>query len=159
MLDLKEFEKEYTKLAKKYSLPSFKALNEDFEIDKIERETFCILRLVRKVMMEKIVNSLNFLEMLINPINVPRIYMAYVRSMTPEDRRAIEKIYGTLGALSVASLELEVDYTEKREAEMIKQIYKSWNEFRPAFREVIKHMQKPNGDNGTGKKDSKSYFG
>ncbi len=158
VFELSDFEKDYAKLEKKYGLPSFQKINEDFEIDKIERETRYVLRLIRKVMMEKIINSITFLEMLLNPINTPRIYFAYAHGMSAEDRKEIERLYQTLGKLSIISLDAEVDYIEKREAELIKQINNTWHSLKPGFRTILKHMQQPNGASNVAKKE-KSYFG
>lgn len=155
-MELKDLKKEYGVLAKKYKLPSFQEVNENFEIDKIDKETDCLLRLVRKVMMEKIVNSLSFLELLLNPMNAPRIYLDYIKSSISEDKKEIDKIYTSLGALSLASLDLEIDYTEKKEAEMIRRIYDSWIALKPEFRKILKNMKHPN--NIIVKKE-KSYFG
>ncbi|MEK6850682.1 MAG: hypothetical protein AABX85_03855, partial [Nanoarchaeota archaeon] len=118
-MDIKELRKSYETLAKKHKLPNFEYLNENFEIDKIEKDTECILRIIRKVMMEKVVNSLSFLELLVNPSNTPRIYLAYAHSISAEDRKIIEEIYTALGNISLISLDLEIDYSEKSEAEMI----------------------------------------
>ena len=70
-MGLKELKKKYADLSKKYKLPNFVNLNEDFEVEKIERDTDLLLKAIRKVMMEKIVNSMSFLEMLLNPVNSP----------------------------------------------------------------------------------------
>mgnify|MGYP001564619655 CR=1 FL=1 len=154
-VNLTEFKKQYNEFMKKYNLPSFKELNENFEIDKIDRETECILRIVRKVMMEKIVNSLGFLEMLINPMNAPRIYLSYIKSITNEDKQSIEKIYTDLGEVSLFSLDLEIDYSEKKEAELIKRVFNVWNSLKPEFRRIMENMKKP----GIIEKKEKSYFG
>src|SRR3989344_2091526 len=133
-MELKEIKKQYSVLAKKYQLPSFESINEDFEVDKIDRDTDCLLRMIRKVMAEKIINSANFLEMLMNPVNAPRMYITYVRSISIYDRKMIEEIYESLGKASLLSLDLEIDYSEKKEAETIKEIRKIWEEQKPKFR-------------------------
>ena len=156
IMELKDFKKSYSVLSKKYRLPSFEKLNENFEIDKIDKDTDYILRLIRKVMMEKIVNSLSFLELLLNPVNAPRMYLSYVRAISQDDRKNIEEIYNSLGNVSVLSLDLEIDYSEKAEAQMINEISKSWEEQKPRFRKILSNMKKPN--NSSAKKE-KSYFG
>src|SRR3989344_4566905 len=103
-MELNELKKQYSELAKKYKLPDFKAINEDFEIDKIDKETDCLLRLIRKVMMEKIVNSVSFLEILINPVNAPKIYINHIKNLNSEDRKVVDDIYSSLSELSVLSL-------------------------------------------------------
>lgn len=155
-MELKEIKKEYEKLAMKYKLPGFGELNENFEIEKIEIESDTFLRAVRKIMMEKIVNSLGFIEMLLNPMNAPRMYLNYLRVMTLDDKNSIDKIYSSFADLSVLSLEREVDYDEKAEAELIKKIVKTWNEAKPEFRKILTNIKKPNS---TDLKKEKSYYG
>lgn len=155
-MELKDFKKLYSLLQKKYHLPSFAYLNENFEIDKIEKDTDCILRIVRKVMMEKIVNSMGFLELLLNPSNSPRMYLAYARSLPPEDKKIIEEIYNALGNDSLRSIDLEIDYTEKKEAEVIKAVAKTWESIKPKFRKILANIKIPTS---TAVKKEKSYFG
>ncbi len=156
IMELKDLKHNYNALAKKYALPSFKELNEDFEIEKIDKNTDALLKIIRKIMMEKIINSLSFAEFLLNPMNAPRIYAGYVRSISPDDRKHIEKIYSTLGALSILSLDLEIDYSEKKEAEMIKKIYNTWTSLKPDFRKIFEDMKRPNG---VVVKKERAYFG
>lgn len=155
-MNLSDFKKAYEPLKKKYDLPSFAELNENFEIEKARKGQETLLRTVRKMMMEKIVNSLGFMETLINPINAPRIYLIYIKSMSAEDKKEVENIYSVLSDLVVGSLNLEIDYSEKGEAEMIKKIFKDWGSIKPSFRNIIRNMQKP--ASATASKE-KSYFG
>lgn len=155
-MDVEQLKKEYAKLGKSYKLPSFKELNEEFEIDKIERESDCLLRIIRKVMMEKIVNSLGFLELILNPVNAPRIYLNFIKSVDSIDKENIEKIYSAFSELSIGSIELEIDYSEKREAEMVKKIFESWNSVKPDFKAIITSMKRPGA---VINRKEKSYFG
>jgi hypothetical protein len=155
-MELKELKEEYGKLIKEYNLPSFRELEEEFEVSKLEKESESVLRAVRKTMMEKIMNSLGFVEMMLNPMNAPQMYFVYLNSMSSEDKKSIEKIYEVLAELSIASLEREVDYDEKEEAELIKRILKTWNGIKPEFRMVLKNMKKPNHNPA---KRERSYFG
>lgn len=155
-MDVRELKSKYNDLAKKYKVPAFVQVNENFEIEKIDKDVECLLRLIRKVMMEKIVNSLSFLELIINPVNAPRIYLNYIRSIGPNDRKEVDNIYSILGALSIASLDLELDYSEKKEADMIKKIYDSWESIKPEFRKILKNMKNPIE---LFVKKEKSYFG
>jgi len=155
-MELEDLKEEYVKLGKEYKLPSFKELEEGFEIAKIEKDTETILRAVRKVMMEKVVSSLGFVEMLLNPMNAPRMYLNYIKLMGGEDKKSIEKIYSSLADLSVYSLEREVDYDEKGEAELIQKIFDTWGNVRPEFRKILASMKKPN--NSSMMKE-RSYFG
>lgn len=154
-MKLEELKKNYSILEKKYKLPSFKELNEDFGIEILRKGEELLLRSIRKVMLEKIVNSLGFVEMLLNPINAPRMYFVYLKSVSSEDKKDIEKIYSVLSDVVLASSKLEIEYSEKGEAEMIIRIVKDWNSVKPLFIRVIEHMQKPVSQATR----EKSYFG
>ena len=154
-MDLSELKKQYAPLGSKHKLPSFDKLNEDFEIDKIDRETDFPLRLIRKTMMEKIINSLGFVEMLLNPVNAPRLYLGYIKSISQEDKEKIDKIYETLADLSLNSLSLELSSDESKEAELIQKIYSKWNELKPDFKKIMEDMKNPK----TVTKKEKSYYG
>lgn len=154
-MELKDLKKQYEGKAKQYSLPSFTEINESFEIEKINKETEIVLRVVRKVMMEKIVSSLNFTEMLLNPVNAPQMYFPFLKGITEEDKKSINKIYTSLSELSIGSLECEISYNEKSEAEHIKKIFKTWKDVQPDFKKIFDKIRKPNS---AAKKD-KSYFG
>lgn len=155
-MDLSLLKSDYAKLEKKYKIPNFKKLDECFEISKLDTDTDTLLRAIRKLMMEKIVNSLSFVEMLSNPMNAPRMYMNFIKNMTSEDRKGLDKIYSGLSELSIFSLERELDYDEKKEAELIKEIFKRWENLRPDFRKILKSMQKPNASVS---KRERNYFG
>lgn len=153
---MKELRERYAELTGKYGLPEFRELDEGFEISKIEREDETLMRAVRKTMMEKIVSSLNFLEMLFNPMNAPRMYMNYIKNMSVEDKEAIDKIYAAFSELSLLSLAREVDYDEAAEAELVKTILEKWNSFKPDFRRIFNNIKKPVS---AALKKERSYFG
>jgi len=156
-MNLEEFKKEYEKSAKKYGLPSFEKLNLDFEIDKLDKDTSSLLRMIRKLMMEKIVNSMTFLDMLLNPVNAPRMYFPFIRTINIDEKKIIDKIYSKLADLSLLSLDLEIDSNEKSEANLIKKTFNSWNQLKPDFRQILSNIKKPkNLDNN---KKERSYFG
>ncbi len=154
--DFNHFCEQYDALAKRHSLPLFAVLNNDFELEKISQESITVLRVVRKTMMEKIFNLLNFLEMILNPVNAPRTYLPYIKVMTNDHRKIIDKLYGTFGKLTLRALPLEVNYTEKREAIMIKDIYGVWLDVKPELAEIMEQIAIP--IDGLAKKE-RSYYG
>ena len=154
-MKLEELKKNYSILEKKYKLPSFSKLNEDFGIETLRKGEELLLRNIRKTMLEKIINSLGFAEMLLNPVNAPRMYFVYLKSVSSDDKKDIEKIYSVLSDILLASSKLEIEYSEKGEAEMIARIVKDWNSIKPLFIRVIEHMQNP----VSSVPKEKSYFG
>lgn len=155
-MELKELKKKYADLSKKYDLPDFDKLNLDFEIDKLDRDSDMLLRVVRKMMMEKLVNSVNFLEMLLNPGNSPRMYLPYIKSMSVVDLNLIDDLYTKLSKLTLSSLELEIESSEVKEAELIKKSFDEWNFLKTDFKKLIGSIRKPR--TVVGKKE-RSYFG
>ena len=142
-MELNYLKKEYKKLAEKYKIPKFEDLNRDFEIDKFDKNTDFLLRAVRKMMMEKIVNSINFLEMLLNPVNIPRMYLPYIKTMNVDDKKIIDEMYGILAQLTLMSLDLEIENSEKGEAELIGRVFKEWQGLKPNFKRIVGNIKKP----------------
>ena len=154
---LQDLKAQYEVLRKKYSLPEFIEVNRIFEIEKIDKESEILLKVIRRVIMEKVVNFLGFIEMLLNPVNIPRVYMGYIRGIAQSDRKSIEKIYNNLSELNLKALHLEVEYSEKGEAELIKEICKAWNDLKPDFKLIFENINKAWSANETRKE--RSYFG
>lgn len=134
---------QYEKIQGQYSLPAFSVLNRDFELDKIDVETEFVLRTVRKCMLEKVINALNFFDMLLNPSQAPRMYLPFLRTMTTQDKADLEQLYGAFGQVSVDCLPLELGYDEKQEAEMIVRIAQCWNVQKPVFLRLVGRIGAP----------------
>lgn len=156
-MELKDLKKEYESLRNKHKLPSFQELNEDFEVDKIDKENDTLLRVVRKVMMDKIIYALSFTEMLLNPVNAPRVYFMYIKNMTSEDKETLDKIYDVLGELNLLAFNLEISYSEEKEAEQIRRISQNWGSVKPLFGKIFDNMLVSLKSNDI--KKEKSYFG
>ena len=154
-MKLNELKAKYAELAKKYKLPAFQELNEEFEIEVIRKETDMLLKAVRKVMMNKTANALNFMELLLNPANAPRFYMGFIKAMGTEGQKYAEKVYSELGDAVADALPLEIDYSEKSEAEMIIKVNDKWTKIKPDFRKVIEHMTSKKVQNSR----ERSYYG
>ncbi len=150
-----ELKKEYGKYKEKYGMPEFAKVNGYFEIEKIDRKSDCFLRVIRKVIMEKVVSSLTFLETLVNPVNAPNIYLNYIKSITEKENKMINNVYGVLGELSIDSLNLEIDYDEKKEAELIKKAVNDWEKVKEDFSKILGGMKHPKNSIAR----ERSYFG
>lgn len=126
---LESLKRDYSKLQKKYSLPGFQELNEEFDIEKIaENETDFLLREVRKAIMDKVINYLRFVEMLLNPSNAPMFFLSLIKGLTSQDKRILERLYEKLGNFEIDVICLDCKYNEKDEAEFIKKLTKEWKD-------------------------------
>lgn len=153
----KKEEKIYQTLQKKYSLPKFDELDKEFDITKTDFNEPTILRDIRKTMIAKIFSVLTFTEMMLNPTNGSMFHMMMTRNMSSSDKEKISKIFEKLGEVEIESFSLDIDYSEKKEAEFIKYCMKTWTQVKPDLNNIIDNL-KINWKSIVTKKE-KSYFG
>ena len=154
---LEKIKKQYEPLKKKYKLPEFSKLNEEFEIEKIqEKETEFILREIRRAMSEKIAACLRFFEMLVNPQLTPLFLLSSLKNLTLREKEIIEKIYRELAQLELEAVKLDISYNESKEAKAILQIMEKWQELKTEMEEIISVLELKHKET---EKRNKTYFG
>jgi len=155
---LKDLKREYEKLKSKYSLPSFKEMNEDFEIEKLEeRETEILARDIRRAMIEKNSAYLRFIEMFMNPSSSPMLFLALMKNMDNIDKKLVEDLYSKLGKYEILSLRLDNEYDEAKEAEFINKFFKEWQQVKKDFGSLLKFME--DSWDKKGERKEKGYLG
>ncbi len=156
--DLENLKKDYLVVQKKYNLPSFENLNEDFQIEKIaEVETDILIREVRKFIADKFSNYLRFVETILNPANAPMFVFSIIKSIGVEEKKKLVEIYKELTKTEIRLIELDTDFFEEKEAEFIKESYEIWQKIKKDVLEVVEVIKK-NLDNKF-EVNGKSYFG
>lgn len=155
---LNEVKKNYRKFQEKYNLPDFEKLNEDFQIEKIaENETDYLLREVKKAMADKFYNYLRFTETLLNPVNAPVFIFSIIKLIEAEKKKKLNEIYKKLAKNEIRIIEVDLVYSEKKEAEFIKESYELWQEIKEELLDIIKNVKGNWNSKLEGK--SKGYFG
>jgi len=155
---LDKFKEKYKKLASKYSLPDFKYINENFEVENIVLEdTDLILKKIRKQIMEKVFWHLRTLETFINPQSAPLFIFNIIKGFNEEDKKSVGKLYKVFAKFEVEAYSLEIDYNEEKEAELINHICKKWKDINEDLRGLYDSMKKSYDQEA--KKQDKSYFG
>lgn len=150
--------KEYEVLRKKYNLPSFKEMNEDFELEKLqERETETLAREIRRLMNEKNSAYLKFIEMFMNPSSSPMFIMALIKGIDSEGRNLLEELYSHIGRFEIISINLDNIYDEKKEADYIKKFFNEWQLIKPKFEKILKSVE--TSIDKKYEKSSKGYLG
>ncbi|OIO81061.1 hypothetical protein AUJ84_01825 [Candidatus Pacearchaeota archaeon CG1_02_32_132] len=155
-MELNDLKNQYEGVAKNYGLPGFDELNDEFEIERIDRESYTILRSVRKVMMDKIVGYVRFIEMLINPSQAPFAFMHFSKGMTDVEIKILQSIYQKFIELELDGLKSEFEYSEKNEADSIKKIINIWKDSKGELIKIINFVE-TNWKADSIKKE-KSYF-
>jgi len=154
---LKKLKEEYSKIQKKYGLPDFDKLNEDFKIEKAaQTETELLVREIRETIGETIENFLRFIEAILNPVNVPMFLFPIIKSLSAEEKNKLSEIYKKLSKLEIEAMKL-IDYSEKKEAEFIKNSFKFWQEIKKDFVKIIEAVE--NKLEVKVEKTEKGYFG
>jgi hypothetical protein len=156
--DLGDLKEGYKIFQSKYSLPSFEQLNEDFQIEKVTIvETELLLKEIRVCMTNKFFNYLRFLESLINPTNASMFVFAMAKTIEAKDRESVVKLYKQLSRLEVDFIDLDLEYSEKKEAEAVKCYYKLWQEMKKELFSIVEVIKK-NWDNKV-EDNGKGYYG
>jgi len=156
-INLEDIRKEYDKFRKKYDLPEFTKLNEFFDIEEIaEGETEFFLRKIRKIISERIAGYLRFFEVILNPSNAPIFFFKIIKKLDNKDRENLNRIYEKFGDLEIEAVRLDLEYSEKKEADFIKDIFKFFSEIKRDILNIIDKMLHNGNSEEVGKG---SYFG
>lgn len=156
---LEELKKDYKVFEKKYSLPSFTYLNEEFSIEKIsETETDLLLKEIRRYIAEKIIHYSNFIEAILNPSNQSLFIFSFIRSMNPENKEIINNIYKKLSRIRLNLIKIDTIYSEEKEAEFIKYTVQKWDEIKEDLLRIFEEVEKNFGETNQNKNSIKDYF-
>ncbi|HKZ34140.1 MAG TPA: hypothetical protein VJ142_02810 [Candidatus Nanoarchaeia archaeon] len=157
-IGLEQLKKEYEKLQRKYNLPSFKEMNEDFHIEKIaENDTELLPVEIRRWMWEKFSNYMRLLEGILNPVNVPMFIFSIIKTLNPEEKKNISEVYKKLMKEEIKIIRLDLDFNESKEAEFIKESYKIWQEIKKELSQIFSEVEKRGGTKT--EENSRGYFG
>jgi hypothetical protein len=150
--------KEYSKLKTKYDLPSFEEMNQDFHIEKLcELETDYLIREIRKFLSDKLQNYARFIEAIIHPSNASMFIFSLIKTLDEKDKKILTEVYKKLARLEVDIIELDVNFSEIKEAEFVKDFYSVWQDVKKDMSKIMDSV-KGNWDKEI-EKNTKAYFG
>ncbi len=156
--NLVKLKEEYEKLKQKYSLPEFKFMNENFEIEQIcVEDTELLLKRIRKQTMDKISSGIRGLEMFLNPQNAPVFIFNIIKTFSQPDKEIIDNIYHKFAEFEIQAFGLENKYNEEAEADFVKKVAKEWIDICDDFDRLFKSMRANYKQES--KKNEKSYLG
>ncbi len=155
---LDKLKEEYEKFRKKYDLPEFYELNKHFDVEETDIETDFLLRKIRRTIAERITGYSRFADIILNPSNAPMFFFKLIKKLDNKDKEALGEIYETLGNIEIEILTLDLDYSEKKEAEFIKKSFEIFDkQIKVKFLDIIKKLG--NEESNNKKENSGSYFG
>ena len=154
---LDELKKVYLEIQKKYSLPDFDKLNEDFNIEKLaDVETEYLIREIRKFMADKFSNYLRFIETILNPVNAQVLVFTIIKTLGSAEKEILSEIYKKLAKKEVELIELDIQFSEEREAEFVKDSFAIWQGMKKDLLQIIGVIKK-NWNNKV-ESNGKNYF-
>ncbi len=136
--NLNKLKEVYKIFLNKYNLPSFEKLNEDFQIEKVsEYETDFIVREIREIITNKFINYLRFIESILNPSNGPMFMFAVIKSLGNKEKEKLTEMYKEIAKIEIDLIELDLEYSEKKEAEAVKKYFELWQRIKKDFSDII----------------------
>ena len=157
-MKLPDFVELYSKLQKKYSLPSFEEMNSSFDIGRIKRDSGNLLRDIRRGMIDKIVYYLKLTEVMVNPASASPIFLMLLKEITNEDRKVIDSVLTSFVGLELAAHRLDIESNEKDEAELVLKIFSLWTEKKLELIRLISILERNWKQTAVLKKNSRDYF-
>jgi len=136
-MELKKLIKEYEQLRRKYKLPPFKQLDEEFELRKIDDDGFLIREIMRQ-MCRKLRWYASILEPILNPHPDSLHALIETKILENENRKSYFELYRKIWALVYEGMLIEF----KSEREIATFIKKVWREFPKLNEEMYKVMSK-----------------
>ncbi len=156
--NLETLKEEYKKIQEKHDLPSFEELNEDFNIEKAsEFQVELLVREIRRFIADKLANYMRFAEAVLNPVNVQMFVYSLIKSLDVQEKEKLTEIYKKLSKNELKLIELDIEYSEEKEALFIRDSYKMWQDMKKDLLDIIEKANE-NWDNKVESKN-KDYFG
>ncbi|MBW2995729.1 hypothetical protein KY332_00345 [Candidatus Woesearchaeota archaeon] len=129
----------YKELSKKYKLPSFNEINNEFEVSGIEKEDF-LLREVRRKIVEKIEIYSDLLHIFLHP-EASLCEMFECRAFTDEEKDKIFNVYKKLMFFNRYSIEVSIDEDNEKTAKFIKDVWKDWKDIKENILPTVKKVK------------------
>ena len=141
--DLDKLKKDYEALRVKYNLPEFSKLVEDFNIERAsDTETDYPIREIRRFIAEKFFNYLRSVEALLNPSNVPMYVFSMVKNIDAADKKRLSDVYKELAKTEIRIMELDLSFSEPKEAEFIKEGFRLWQDIKKDLLAITDKIKK-----------------
>lgn len=155
-----EIKSQYEKFQKKYDLPNYEKLDEEFELLYIHNiiEIKPVLRFVRRRIADKLNWAIIFLHGIVQPNPSSLVSMEENKFFTDKEKEEIIKILKELASIERKNFVLDLEHKEEDDAKFIKENVKRWEEIKKKLLEYgIKIQEEWKKETNVDKKEH--YFG
>jgi GTPase SAR1 family protein len=132
---------EYQKLSKKYNLPPFEKIDDEFEISTIDNQIF-LLREIRRRLIEKLEIIIKLFDELIQPDASSYSQLYECRAFNDEEKKELYHLYKNLLALDRESLIVGLQTDNKKEADFINKVLNKWLEDKERIIRIVSKLKK-----------------
>ncbi len=125
-----QLQDKYEPLMKKYHLPSYHELDDEYELLYFQSilEISHPLRFIRRRIIDKINGFIHLFQNLLQPMNGNLIALEESSFLTEEEKQSIVYFVKNMLILERESLLLDIHHHEKKDAEFIQRAHKYWLE-------------------------------
>ena len=152
-----EIEKEYNNLSKKYKLPKFKDIDEEFEISALDNEKFLIKNILRGIS-EKLEFYIEFISNLVHPDGTSISSMYEIRFFTEDEKNGMYMLFKKLMKTDRNVIELVLKNDEKEQSDFLNKFIADWKDMKKELLKYIEKMKDSWGKQSTIEEDI-GYFG
>ncbi|HIH04850.1 TPA: hypothetical protein HA281_06745 [Candidatus Woesearchaeota archaeon] len=149
--------KAYKELAKRYRLPDYSKINNEFELCFIEKEEF-LLRQIIRIMIERSEFFTTLIDSVLHPDGSQIAPLHECRLFGEKEKEELYDLYKALMKHHRAALVVNVARGEKEEAGFITDFFREWELLRPRIASMAKKIQQ-SWENDTTIKEVLEYFG
>lgn len=133
-----EIEQEYAKLSKKYKLPKFKDIDNEFEISALDNEKFLIKNILRSIS-EKLEFYIEFISNLVHPDGSSISSMYEIRFFSEDEKNDMYNLFKRLMKIDRNVIELVLKNDEKEQADFLNKFFSDWLNLK---KELLKYIEK-----------------
>ncbi len=130
----------YQELRKKFSLPEFNILDQEFEIGSIDEDEHFPLREIRKKIDDKIEGITKIMEEVLHPERSIASFRE-ANAFTDKEREDLLELYSRLMFFHRRTTELYIEDSEEENAEFIKELMKEWPELKKKTLGFVKKLK------------------
>ena len=154
---MNEIEKEYAKLSKKFKLPKFKEIDNEFEISTLESPSFLMRDILRKIE-DKLIFYIDVIGNLVHPDASSLSNMYEVRYFSDDEKDDIYNLFKKLMKVDRNIIEVVLKNDEKEQAAFLSKVFEDWMEIKKELLKYIVKMKESWEKQSTIEEDT-AYFG
>ena len=124
-MPIKELEKQYSELKKKFKLPEFKEVDNEFELSDLDETNFLLRSIVRRIA-EKLDFYSTMLEEILQPDTSNLYAMHEIRHFDDNEKKQMYELYIKLMSSNRKSIEVSLIHNEKEEVDFISSMFNEW---------------------------------